>query len=56
MVPIDMRKVHLFMGLTHPAFGPACFAVYSAVLGYSCFRAWLQLLADSSEFQRPDPR
>jgi hypothetical protein len=48
MFPIDMRPVHLWMGLTHPVFGPANAFWYSTFMTYSCYLAWVDLVMNSA--------
>lgn len=52
MVPIDMNRVHLFMGLTHPVFGPMNMAVYStamaSAMSYAWYQAWAHMVVDAA--------
>jgi hypothetical protein len=50
MVPIDMNRVHLWMGLTHPIFGPMNLAAYSAWLGYAWYVEWIRLLLETTNY------
>lgn len=50
MVPIDMNRVHLFMGLTHPIFGPMNLATYSACVGYAWYVEWIRLLLETTNY------
>lgn len=37
---VDMNRVHFFMGLTHPVFGPMNLATYMAFMGPSIAQIW----------------
>lgn len=57
MMPgVDMNRVHLWMGLTHPVFGPYCLAVYSAAMGYSWYVAWIEAMMDATHPPRPSQK
>lgn len=44
MMPVDMRPVYLWMGLTHPLLGPANLAWYSSYMTYAAYVAWVEML------------
>jgi len=45
-----MNRVHLWMGLTHPIFGPTNLAWYMAnvsmSMSYAAYVTWIQMLMD----------
>lgn len=60
MAPIDMNRLHLLMGLTHPVFGPMNMAVYSTAMASAVssawYQAWVQLMVDTALAPPPSPK
>lgn len=60
MMPgVDMNRVHLFMGLTHPLYGPMNLATYSYALWYTWYTEWIRMMIDVTYVDRsktPPPR
>ncbi len=56
MMPIDMRPLHLWMGLTHPLLGPANFLWYSSYMSYACYLAWVDMLVNPATSGDKDRR
>jgi hypothetical protein len=52
MYGMDKDRLHLWMGLTHPVFGPANLAWYMAFLtmsqSYGCYVAWIDTFINST--------
>lgn len=54
MIPIDMNRLHLWMGITHPVFGPLNYAWYLSNValagqigaGHAWYVTWLSMMAD----------
>ena len=56
---VDMNRIHLIMGLTHPVLGPMNLAMYSTAMAssisYAWYCAWVQMLVDSTQALAPRP-
>jgi len=52
MYGIDKDRLHLFLGLTHPLYGPMNLAAYTTALsltmGTSLYTAWVKALVDTT--------
>lgn len=52
MYGIDKDRLHLWMGLTHPIFGPTNLAWYLTHLtmstSYACYTAWIEMVINST--------
>ncbi len=59
MGTMDMNRVHLWMGLTHPVYGPMNLATYStcmaAAMSYAWYSAWMQMLLNGTPLAGPPP-
>lgn len=63
MTPIDINRVYLQLGLSHPVFGPTLLAYYSAIVGpvvaYGWYVEWVKLFTemtyDKVKSQAPRP-
>ncbi|MGE0022786.1 MAG: hypothetical protein AB7S70_04040 [Hyphomicrobium sp.] len=59
MAGVDMNRVHLWMGLAHPIYGPVNLAYYMAVMGphmyYAAYVKWIEFMIDTV-FMPPKPR
>lgn len=54
MLPgVDLNRVYLWTGLTHPVFGPPLFAYYTAIVGpvvaYGWYVEWVRLMLESAD-------
>jgi hypothetical protein len=47
---VDTNRLHLFMGLAHPVYGPMNLAYYMAIMGpsigYMWYTEWIKLFID----------
>jgi len=62
MTPIDMRPVHLWLGLTHPFYAPLTFAMMMSHValigpiyaGLAWQGAWLDVLNEAARHDKKD--
>lgn len=50
MFPIDMNRAYLWMGLTHPFFGPMNLATYSTCVGYAWYVEWVRMMLEATNY------
>lgn len=57
MSGVDMNRVHLWMGLTHPVYGPLNLAYYMTMMGpqmyYVAYVKWIEFLMDTAFMPKP---